>query len=57
MEKKLITFKADEQILEKLKLLAKRTERSYSGWLRWIIEREYEQHSPTGDNGKDIEHE
>jgi predicted transcriptional regulator len=55
MEKILITFQADDLTREKLKELAKKTERSYSGWLRWIIDREYDKHSPTPDNGKDQE--
>lgn len=57
MENKLVTFLADEEIREKLDRLAKRAKRSKANWMRWIIEREYDQHSPTDDNGKDTEHE
>ncbi len=55
MNSKLVTFQAKKEIREKLDYLAKLTSRSKSNWMRWIIEREYEQHSPTPDNGKDQE--
>ena len=44
-------FQVSEEIKQKLRYLAKKTERSQGGVLRWLIDREYEQHSPTGDNG------
>ena len=55
MDSKLVTFQADKNIREKLDYLAKLASRSKSNWMRWIIEREYEQHSPTEDNGKNRE--
>ncbi len=48
-----VNFEVSEDVKEKLRYLADKTKRSQSNWMRWIIEREYDQHSPTPDNGKD----
>ena len=38
----LINFLAKDGTREKLQYLAQKTERSQSGYLRWLIDREYE---------------
>jgi predicted DNA-binding protein len=57
MDKKMINFRADEGVREKLQQLADHTQRTQSNWLRWIIDREWKElTSPTppdnGDDGK-----
>ena len=48
-----VNFEVSEEVKKKLRYLADQEGRSQSNWMRWIIDREYEQHSPTQDNGKD----
>jgi predicted transcriptional regulator len=48
--RKFINFQASNEIRKKLQYLARKTERSQSGVLRWLIDREYEKHSPTNGN-------
>ena len=48
-----VNFEVSEELKKKLLYLADQTKRSQSNWMRWIIEREYEQHSPTRDNGNE----
>jgi predicted DNA-binding protein len=53
MDKKMINFRADEGIREKLQQLADHTQRTQSNWLRWIIDREWRELTPPPDNDKD----
>ncbi len=51
MDKKMINFRADEGVREKLRQLADDTQRTQSNWLRWIIDREWKELTAPQDNG------
>ena len=55
MDKKMINFRADEGIREKLRQLADDTQRTQSNWLRWIIDREWRDLTSPPDNGNQDE--
>ena len=52
MDKKMINFRADEGIREKLRDLAEITQRTQSNWLRWIIDREWKELNSPSNNDK-----